>query len=138
MNIDAPKMIAMATAAAKNAYAPYSKFSVGCCVVSESGEHFVGCNVENASYSLTVCAEASAICQMVAAGQKRVRAMVLLSLSDEPCQPCGACRQRLYEFSDADTQLMICAGQNKPQQVRTYAMDDLLPRAFVLNEQEQK
>ena len=77
MNIDAPKMIALATAAAKNAYAPYSKYSVGCCLMAESGEYFAGCNVENASYSLTVCAEAGAISQMVAAGQQRIRAMVL-------------------------------------------------------------
>jgi cytidine deaminase len=105
--------------------------------MSESGEYFVGCNVENASYSLTLCAEASAISQMVAAGQRHIQAMVLLSLSDEPCQPCGACRQRLYEFSGTETKLMIGVGKHPSQQVHTYTMSDLLPHAFVLNQQEQ-
>ncbi len=87
------------------AYAPYSKFHVGAAVLSASGNVYVGCNVENASYGLTICAERSAISAGVAAEGPsfRIRAVAVFNSKDAPCSPCGACRQVILEFGpDAD------------------------------------
>ena len=87
------------------AYAPYSKFHVGAAVLAASGAVYAGCNVENASYGLTICAERSAIAAGVAAEGPsfKIRAVAVLNSSDTPCAPCGACRQVIFEFGqDAD------------------------------------
>jgi cytidine deaminase len=82
------------------AYAPYSKFRVGAAVLSASGAIYVGCNIENASYGLTLCAERSAISAGIAAEGPsfRIRAVVVFNGNDAPCSPCGACRQVIFEF----------------------------------------
>jgi cytidine deaminase len=82
------------------AYAPYSKFHVGAAVLSTSGAVYAGCNVENASYGLTICAERSAIAAGIAAegAAFRIRAVVVFNGNDAPCSPCGACRQVIFEF----------------------------------------
>jgi len=81
-------------------YAPYSKFHVGCAVLTEAGNTYVGCNVENASYGITICAERSAICAAVAAEgpTMKLRAVMVLNSQAVACSPCGACRQVIYEF----------------------------------------
>ena len=87
------------------AYAPYSKFHVGAAVLAVSGAVYAGCNVENASYGLTICAERSAIAAGVAAegASFRIRAVAVFNGNDAPCSPCGACRQVIFEFGpDAD------------------------------------
>jgi|ERR1051326_1289192 len=87
------------------AYAPYSKFHVGAAILSASGNVYVGCNVENASYGLTICAERSAISAGIAAEGPsfRIRAVAVFNSKDAPCSPCGACRQVIFEFGpDAD------------------------------------
>jgi cytidine deaminase len=97
-----------ARAAARQAYAPYSKFRVGAAVLAESGKIYAGGNVENASYGLTICAERSALCHAVAAGERAVRAVFVYTPTDRPTAPCGACRQVIHEFGPGATIVGFC------------------------------
>jgi cytidine deaminase len=97
---DRKRLIQAARGAAKKAYAPYSQFQVGAALLTRRGEIFSGCNVENASYGLTNCAERTAIFAAIAnSGPKlEIRAVAVLNAKGLPCAPCGACRQVIYEF----------------------------------------
>ena len=120
-------MLGLANDALANAHAPYSGFRVGACVRAASGRLYAGCNVENAAYPVSQCAEAGAIAAMVAAGDSRIEEVVLLTERAELCSPCGRCRQQLVEFASADTRVHLCG----PEGVRiTTTMDALLPMAF--------
>jgi cytidine deaminase len=121
-----------ADAAAHHSYAPYSKFFVGAAILLESGEIVTGCNVENASYRLTCCAEQSAIARAVAefGPAIRIRAVAVANLNHTACQPCGACRQTIAEFAPPDATI-IFPGPNA--ELTTTTMADLLPAAFALN-----
>ncbi len=99
MNIQFDNLIRAASAARKQAYAPYSGFAVGAAVQCRSGAAFVGSNVENISYGLTICAERIAIASAVAAGEREFVAIAVVADTSEPIVPCGACRQFLAEFS---------------------------------------
>jgi len=101
MNLDNTdqNLLALAKEAAINAYAPYSGYRVGSAILTASGEIFTGANVENASYSLTICAERSAIFKAVNAGYKDFTAIAIYVDSDKDFPPCGACRQVMAEFS---------------------------------------
>ena len=111
--------------AADTAYAPYSKFRVGAALLCEDGTVIAGCNVENRSYGLTVCAERNAIFQAVAKGQRRFTALAISTPdSDVPVGPCGACRQVLSEFMWPEVQVRF--GGNSPAQVET-TIGALLP-----------
>lgn len=123
-------LIEKTVAALANAYAPYSNFRVGCTVQSETGDIYTGVNVENGSYSLTVCAETNAICQLIAAGKKEIKDVVILSDSNIMCTPCGACRQRIAEFATKDTIIYLC---NKEKVLKQVTIDELLPFAFTLD-----
>ena len=92
------KLLAAAQAARDNAYAPYSKFKVGAAVETVDGEIFTGCNIENASYGLTCCAERNAVFAAVCSGVRRFKTLCVVADTDEPVAPCGACRQVLAEF----------------------------------------
>src|SRR5436189_4098224 len=92
------KLIVMAKHASEHAYCRYSKFPVGAAVLTDRGEMFSGCNVENASYGLTICAERNAVFQSVARGAQRIRAVVIYTPTAGPSPPCGACRQVINEF----------------------------------------
>jgi cytidine deaminase len=118
-------LVTAAKAAQDRAYAPYSNFRVGAALESESGEVFVGCNVENASYGLTICAERAAVCAAVSAGARRFRRAVVVSDCDPPAAPCGACRQVLSEFG---RDLRVDAVG--PSGHASWTMAELLPAAF--------
>jgi cytidine deaminase len=110
------------------AHAPYSQFQVGAAVLTASGEVFDGCNVENASYGLTICAERAAVCAAVAAGHKQLVAVAVATSGGH--SPCGACRQVLSEFGPAMEVLLVDVDQ--PQPPRRTSLDKLLPEQFSL------
>ncbi len=125
------EMLRRAREAAERAYCPYSNFRVGAAVLA-TGEDprdravFVGCNVENASYDLTICAERSAVVQAVSAGFRKLLAVVVYTPTETPTAPCGACRQVLYEFGpDAEVFSFGASGRRSQSTVRA-----LLPEAF--------
>ncbi len=135
-----PEMLKAALAARVNAYAPYSKFHVGACVKAASGKLYVGCNCENASYPVGLCAEASAIAAMVAAGEREIAEILVIggAASGEPwlelVTPCGACRQRIAEFGHEGTKVHAAGiGENGKATVqRSFTLGELLPFAFGL------
>ncbi len=119
-------LFVQARAAQERAYAPYSRFSVGAALRTESGAVFSGCNVENAAYPLGVCAETSAISAMIAAGEKRIAEILVVGPGSKRITPCGACRQRIAEFG-AGALVHLADDQGA---VETFALVDLLPLAF--------
>ena len=120
------EMIKAARGAAEHAYCRYSHFPVGAAVLTESGDIFAGCNVENASYGLTMCAERNAIFQAVAHGHQSIRVVVIVTPTDFPTPPCGACRQVINEFGPAAEVVAVA----KSGSVLHMPLDDLLPKAF--------
>jgi len=116
-----------AEAAMNNAYCRYSKFRVGAAVLAEDGKtFFAGCNVENASYGLTMCAERNAIFQAVAQGIRKLKAVVIVTPTDQATPPCGACRQVINEFGP-DAEVFVFGSGSVAQQ---WKLADLLPEAF--------
>jgi cytidine deaminase len=124
--IDWDALAKAARAASQAAHCPYSRFPVGAAVLTASGHVFRGCNVENASYGLTICAERNAAFQAVAAGETEFQAVVVYTPTPTPTAPCGACRQVLNEFGPTAQVRCVCDG---PDQIQT-TLSDLLPEAF--------
>lgn len=124
----ATKLLTLARAAAARAYVPYSHFPVGAAVLTADGSFIAGCNVENASYGLTVCAERVAAWTAAAAGHHELRAIAVVAPRVKGVTPCGACRQVLNEFGPRGGELIvILEGETGPEQVR---LSTLLPRSF--------
>jgi cytidine deaminase len=118
-------LLAAARAVQAQAYAPYSKYRVGAALEAEDGSVFVGCNVENASYGLTNCAERVAVGAAVSSGRRRFRRIVVVSDSDPPAPPCGACRQVLLEFGPD----LIVESVGPARSLR-WVLRDLIPASF--------
>lgn len=120
-------MLSEASRVMAQAYSPYSGFKVGSVILTPSGKIYSGCNVENASYSLTLCAESSAIAQMVSAGEREIKEILVIATSDRLCVPCGACRQRIIEFSTEETRVHMA---NQHGDHKTLTIAELLPESF--------
>lgn len=119
------QMFHTAQAALHRAYAPYSNFKVGAAVLAKSGKIYSGANIENSSYGLSICAERVAILKAITAGEKEIRAVLVLTDTEELTPPCGACLQVLNEF--AENPLIILARPGKTQKLR---LKQLLPSGF--------
>lgn len=120
-------LVQAARAARERAYAPYSKFAVGAALLDEHGRIHAGCNIENAAYPQSQCAEASAIAHLVLAGGRRIVAVAVVGEAAQPVTPCGGCRQRLREFAADATPIWVADSQ----QVRgRYTLGELLPASF--------
>lgn len=127
--IDWNALVAEAQAARANAYAPYSKYQVGAAVLTASGRIYRGCNVENASYGLTLCAERSALAQMVAAGEREPVAIAIVTEGLEPGPPCGLCRQMMAEFASDSLPIALATPQSTAP-LRTISLGKLFPEPF--------
>jgi cytidine deaminase len=124
--INEDKLIAAARAARENAHAPYSKFRVGAALLARSGNIFSGCNVENASYGLTLCAERTAIVKAISEGERQSEAIAVVTDVEKLTPPCGACRQFIWEFC-GDIPVILA---NLSGKVERESAARLLPRAF--------
>lgn len=120
------KMYKIALQYKQNAYTPYSNYKVGCCVKDIEGNYYGGCNIENASFSPTICAERTAISKMVSEGFKLIDTILIIGDSDFT-YPCGVCRQVIKEFSNEDTKIIIAKNENE---YKIYNIEDLLPHGF--------
>lgn len=125
MPVDQSALLKAATEVAKRAYSPYSNFLVGAAVQTASGKIFTGCNVENASYGLTICAERVAIFNALSEGERAFEAIAVSSESG--AYPCGACRQVMFEFAP---ELQVILGDCKGVRRDLLSLKDLLPKAF--------
>lgn len=124
---DWEKLFAAAGKARQRAYAPYSKFCVGAAALMADGAVFAGCNMENASYGLSVCAERHALAGAIGAGSQKLVAMAVVADGTEPCPPCGVCRQVMAEFGPASTEVRF---RNGAGEERSHTLGELLPHAF--------
>jgi cytidine deaminase len=134
LSIAMQELTEAALAAAEHSYSPYSKFRVGSALLLSNGETVTGTNIENVSYGLTICAERSALGTAVTrfGPQIRIRAVAVVNLNDAPSPPCGACRQVLAEFMDADAPVSFPAGTSGAVEAVTLAIRELLPHGFDL------
>ena len=119
------KLIQAATEMRKQSYSPYSNFAVGAAVLSNDGYIYGGCNIENASYGLTNCAERTAIFNAVSDGKRNISAIAIVADTDRPCSPCGACRQVIGEFK---IPCIIMA--NLKGEYKMVTLEELLPFSF--------
>ena len=128
------ELIKMALKAREKAYAPYSKFAVGAALLAESGEVYLGCNIESASYSPTCCAERVAFFDAVSKGERRFSAIAVVGgafgkYPSEICPPCGVCRQVMKEFCDGDFKIIL---QDGTEDIKIFTLDELLPLGFTI------
>lgn len=130
-SIDDDALIEAASEAREFAYANYSGYRVGAAILDEQDRVHTGCNVENAAYPLGTCAETGAISQMIDSGGKRIVKIVVIGGYDDvaACTPCGGCRQRIREFADDNTRILVIDDSNDWQ---TYTIEELLPASFHL------
>lgn len=120
-------LIKIAVDSMTRAYTPYSSFPVGAVVITKNGRIFTGCNIENSSYGLTICAERVAIFSAISAGEREIEKLVVVADTSEPVSPCGACRQVMSEFGDFEVVLANLTGKFTITRV-----SELLPYAFKL------
>ena len=124
------KLIETAVDAMQNSYSPYSNFKVGAALLCKNGNVYIGCNIENASFSATICAERTAILKAVSEGEKFFDAIAIVGGKNGEitsfCSPCGICRQTLGEFCSEDFKIILFDGQNS----KIYTLKELLPLSF--------
>ena len=128
------KMIDMAREVLNNAYVPYSNYRVGAVVESSSGRLYTGCNIENMSFGLTVCAERVAIFKAISEGEKGFTRIVIVSDDSAIPIPCGACLQVMSEFSDDNLEIIV---SSKDGRLERYKLTDLLPNPFKFDKRER-
>lgn len=128
MEIDYNKLMDNAKKAAKKSYSPYSNFAVGAAVLAGSGKIYSGCNIENASYGMTICAERCAIFKAISQGEKYIQAVAIYSPNTDNCYPCGACRQVMIEFQEPNGNIKIITDNGGNLEVKN--MDEYLPYMF--------
>ena len=121
------KMMDMAYEAREHAYAPYSHFRVGACLRASDGKYYLGCNIENAGYTPTVCAERTAVFKAVFDGERAFDAIAIANTGKNPAYPCGVCRQVLREFCKDD--MPVYCG-NDARQTELMTLGELLPKSF--------
>jgi cytidine deaminase len=129
-SMDDRTLIEAALAARQKAYAPYSLFPVGAALLTESGELYTGCNIENASYGLSNCAERTAIFKAVSDGHTQFSAIAVVADTEGACSPCGACRQVMMEFAPQSRVILT----NLRGDVRVTSVHELLPGAFLVSD----
>ena len=122
------ELIRLAYEGKERSYAPYSGFQVGAALLAENGTVYLGCNIENAAYSATNCAERTAIFKAVSEGVKDFKAIAIVCSGDQPAYPCGICRQVMSEFFNPDTRIIVEEGGG----LKTYTMSEILPDSFSL------
>ena len=122
------ELLEKAKEVSKNAYVPYSKFPVGACLITDKGNTYTGCNFENGSLGMTICAERNTIGTAIANGERKIKAIAIYSPLRDNCTPCGACRQVISEFAEPDTVVLHKIGE----EVKSYTIHELLPETFSL------
>ncbi|KGR90690.1 cytidine deaminase [Ureibacillus massiliensis 4400831 = CIP 108448 = CCUG 49529] len=127
MTVDMNTLIEQSKIAREKAYVPYSKFAVGAALLAEDGKVYLGCNIENAGYSMTNCAERTAFFKAVSEGVTKFKAIAVVADTDGPCAPCGACRQVMSEFCDANMPVYLTNLKGDTQQT---TVGELIPFAF--------
>ncbi|WP_027625047.1 cytidine deaminase [Clostridium lundense] len=125
--MDCEELIKMALSAREKAYVPYSKFKVGAAILTGNDKLYTGCNIENASYGATNCAERTAIFKAVSEGETKIKAIAVVGSPDDLTAPCGICRQVISEFATEDTKIII--GKNENEYV-VKTLEEILPAAF--------
>ena len=121
------QLLLFAQSVMEKAYAPYSKLKVGAAIITPSGNIYIGCNVENISYPCGCCAETSAISAMIAAGEYKISSIAIVSNGNFEIKPCGACLQRIKEFSNKKTEIITLSSNNE---IKIYKICELLPTPF--------
>jgi len=125
--MDDQQLIAMAQAVRAQAYVPYSNYQVGAALLGKIGRVYLGCNVENASYGLTMCAERNALGAAIAAGEREFVRLAVVGSDEVPAYPCGACRQVLSQFAPHLEIICVCGAK-----IERHSLDELLPFSFNL------
>lgn len=126
------ELIKKAHEAKERAYAPYSKFKVGAALLTESGKVYTGCNIENASYGATNCAERTAIYKAVSEGETKIKAIAIVSSGNEVTYPCGICRQVIAEFMKEGDLIF----ENSKGEIKVIALKDIFPYSFTQEDLE--
>ena len=127
--MDYNELLNRAKDASEHAYAPYSKFKVGACVLTGNGKIYTGCNFENSSFGLTICAERNAIGSAICDGENEIKAVAIYSPNTKHCYPCGACRQVINEFVSEEGVDIILEGEDSLEIVE---FEDVFPKGFYL------
>lgn len=130
MDYDYNLLMDKAKEASKRAYSPFSKFAVGASVLTKEGNIYSGCNIENSSFGMTICAERCAIFKAVSEGDKEILAVAIYSPNEDDCYPCGACRQVMYEFQ-GETEIEIITEEKGKLNIKK--LSDFLPYGFKIH-----